>query len=261
MRFRARIFTQSWPSEAKKARLEAWQAELGAINPQEVDRRIRRALDGAKAWVLCGGPPCQAYSIVGRSRNRGIRPRDHRLYLYREYLRILAVHAPPLFVMENVKGLLSSQIHGVGIFRKMVNDLSNPAVVEGVGQPNRTARYHIFPFVSPQTVQDRDGFPNFEPRDFVIKCEDYGVPQTRHRVILLGVRADLSDNPVPSLGPIRRMVSCAQALKGLPRIRSGISRTADSPEEWKSALAQISGSGILYGLVPELERAMRSELN
>jgi DNA (cytosine-5)-methyltransferase 1 len=55
-------------------------------------------------------PTLPGFSVVGRSRSRGIADDDHRVYLYRQYLRILSVHEPPLFIMENVKGLLSSQV-------------------------------------------------------------------------------------------------------------------------------------------------------
>jgi len=101
---------RSFPAEARLADKEAWRAELGsaALPPELVRRRIRQALHGTKAWVLIGGPPCQAYSIAGRSRNRGIvgyaLELDKRHRLYEEYLRILADHWPPVFVMENVKG-------------------------------------------------------------------------------------------------------------------------------------------------------------
>lgn len=90
--------------QSNQARAEAWNAELGAIPDKQIDERIRSALKGADTWVLIGGPPCQAYSLVGRSRRGGIDPGDHRVHLYREYLRILAEHHPPFFVMENVTG-------------------------------------------------------------------------------------------------------------------------------------------------------------
>jgi DNA (cytosine-5)-methyltransferase 1 len=248
------------PDEAVAAREEAWKAELGKVSPNEVDRRIRCVLDGRKDWVLCGGPPCQAYSIVGRSRTRGIRPRDHRLFLYREYLRILAIHSPPVFIMENVKGLLSSEVRGNGIFRQMIADLRNPAEACNLPASADGARYHILSLVTRPSAYDLHGFPVFEPRDFVIKCENYGIPQRRHRVILLGVREDVVSGPVPLLKPAKRPVTVIQALSGLPRLRSGLTGTQDGPAEWIEALKKIGSRGALYGLAPELKREMRAYL-
>ena len=250
----------TWPAQADAARNEAWKAELGAVPSAVVDRKICRALDGRQDWVLCGGPPCQAYSVVGRSRNGGIRPRDHRLFLYLEYLRILAVHNPPIFIMENVKGLLSSEVRGNGIFDQMIQDLKNPAEAAGLVRAARGSKYHILSLVNAPSGYDLDGFPTFDPRDFVIRCEEYGVPQTRHRVILLGIREDLTGSPVPLLKPLGRNISAAQVLKGLPRLRSGLTRTPDGREEWKAALKKILSAGMLCGLDPELGRAMRSVL-
>ncbi len=76
---------------------------------QEIDRRILYALSGKKEFLLIGGPPCQAYSLVGRARTQGISNNDHRVHLHEEYLRIIAKHLPAVFVMENVKGLLSER--------------------------------------------------------------------------------------------------------------------------------------------------------
>ena len=68
--------------------------------------------------ILIGGPPCQAYSLAGRSRNKGkedyILENDHRHYLYKEYVNILERLEPAAFVMENVKGMLSSKVDGGG---------------------------------------------------------------------------------------------------------------------------------------------------
>jgi DNA (cytosine-5)-methyltransferase 1 len=95
---------------------------------RDVTERIRTALGSAHDWVLIGGPPCQAYSVVGRSRNKGVegyRPDDdERQYLYTEYLQIIAEHWPALFVMENVKGLLSATLSNRPMFDRIHEDLA-----------------------------------------------------------------------------------------------------------------------------------------
>src|SRR5262249_29908107 len=82
-------------TEAEKACGEAWHAELGKEQDDDVHQHVREAVDGHINWVLIGGPPCQAYSIVGRSRVIGREglakyEADPRHELYRHYLRILA---------------------------------------------------------------------------------------------------------------------------------------------------------------------------
>jgi DNA (cytosine-5)-methyltransferase 1 len=225
---------KSFPASAENARNRAWKAELGVVEPAIVDRRIRRALGAADDWVLCGGPPCQAFSVVGRSRNGGIADNDHRVYLYRQYLRILSVHEPPVFVMENVKGLISSKLNGNDIFGQMLEDLRHPARVIRNAQREGT-KYSLHSLVQKAS-------PNGElhnAADFVLKCEDYGVPQTRHRVIILGVREDLVKGRVPVLQAHGKTIAACRVLGGLPRLRSGLSRSEDGAQEWQAALFDI----------------------
>ena len=210
--------------KATRARNEARLAELGVEAPAEVDRWIESALGGADDWVLIGGPPCQAYSLVGRSRNQGkddySAKDDHRHFLYREYLRIIHRHEPTVFVMENVKGILSAKVDGEAIFPQILEDLGTP--------PNsRSHGYRIHSFVTPGTSGLYGTEP--EPKDFVIRSEQYGVPQARHRVILLGIRDDLDVQPefLEERGP----VSLRSVIGDLPRLRSGLS-SGDSREAW-----------------------------
>src|SRR5665647_3304169 len=66
----------------------------------EIDKKISERLEKTENWLLIGGPPCQAYSLVGRSRNQGMLDSDHRVHLYIEYLRIIAKHLSLIHISE-----------------------------------------------------------------------------------------------------------------------------------------------------------------
>lgn len=218
---REELFTK-FPEQKAKVKEEAWQCTLGGEHfpPELVDKRIKKALGKNKDWLLIGGPPCQAYSLVGRSRNRGLSEEDHRVFLYREYLRIIAVHHPAVFVMENVKGLLSAKLDGDRIFEWIKKDLKNPGnLFPGKNAP----RYRIYSFVKPPDDFDGDDPVYLKDEDYLIRTEKYGVPQNRHRVILLGIREDLgriSYNPLVSSDQVKLI----DVIDDLPKLRSGIGR-------------------------------------
>ena len=228
--FRERLF-QEYPEEAQKAKEEAWSAELGGtLFPSEkVDRRIEKALNGETDWVLIGGPPCQAYSVVGRSRRQwkdNVDKGDKRVHLYKEYLRIIAGHHPSVFVMENVKGLLSSKVDGKNMFDLIKADLSNPsAVFPELESPG----YRIYSLVQKPSDYE-NGNPVYKTNmDYLIKSEKYGVPQKRHRVILMGVRADV-DYDIEYLNLHKNQVNIEDVIGDLPKIRGGINRSFDFSE-------------------------------
>lgn len=255
------------PSEWEQADDEAWCAELGAAPARVVRDRVTRALGAYAAggeFVLVGGPPCQAYSLVGRSRMRPVRgaddfDADHRHLLYREYLRILADHAPMAFVLENVKGLLSSRHRGEQIFNRIFKDLQRPGVALGDSRRNtRAVEYELFSLGHP--AQPRLVAGDLDPADFVLRSEELGLPQARHRVIVLGVRRDLAErarSALCSLAPGARVATVEEAIGDLPPLRSGLSRTPDSDGEWlrqvRSAARQLRGDR-------GLPRAIRAEL-
>lgn len=258
------ILKDRWPRQWQTAEEESWHATIGeedgGISPTEVDRRIKRALRGAREWVLVGGPPCQAYSIVGRSRTGGIRPDDPRVYLYREYYRILAVHAPPIFVMENVKGLLSARLNQERIFDQILRDLKDPAdsyaKLKGRAKVIAHHGYRIFSLTSGGQMDILGSDSSL--RDYVVKCEDYGIPQKRHRVILLGVRSDI--NVVPNV--LKRsggVVSLSLAIKDLPRIRGGLSERSDADLAWKTSIARTLNNGF-SGLSGDVRRKIQSHI-
>ena len=211
-----------------RADREVHNVELGPPKREHAEEMIRSALRSADRadgpWVLIGGPPCQAYSLVGRSRRRNDASfeGDIKHFLYREYLHIIEKHQPPVFVMENVKGLLSHTHSGERLFTKILEDLSQA----GPG-------YDIRSFV----VNDdsNDLLPiGLAPSDYVIRAEEFGVPQRRHRVILLGVRSDHASARSKTLTP-REGPTVRQVIGHLPAIRSLISpRRSDDAASWRS---------------------------
>lgn len=218
---------------AEEAAKEARCAELGVTPHDTIDAWIKEALGDNTDWVLIGGPPCQAYSLAGRSRLRGKDPEafesDKRHFLYTEYLRIIQEFEPSVFVMENVKGMLNSKHGGSSIFERILADLS---------APKSDLSYQIRSLVV-------DG-NELAPNDYVIEADDYGIPQSRHRVILFGIRSDiaeatpeLSENPHSFLlkkNP--KKVSVNAALSGLPPLRSRVSKEPDSHEAWIGVMKQ-----------------------
>lgn len=215
---------------------EAQQLTLGqAEDNLKLDQLIQAGGVGAdKTWVLIGGPPCQAYSLVGRARNRGkvdYKPEeDHRHFLYREYLRIIQKYRPAIFVMENVKGILSSSVNGERIFNTILQDLVDPD--KALGQPRSRAGYRIYSLSHPVSFDRATDPSTVDPKKFVVKAEDHGIPQARHRVILLGVREDIDTGKISPLAPASSLVTVQDALLGLPARRSHISRKEDCAEEW-----------------------------
>ena len=211
--------------EGLRARMEARLVELGSEEwpPERVDKLIKTALgEKPEEWILIGGPPCQAYSNAGRSRVGGIDPLDHRVYLYQEYLRIVDKHRPVAFVMENVQGLLSARVNGESVFERILEDLS----LDGA--------YTLHSFV--REAQ--------RPSDYLISAHEFGIPQTRKRVILLGLAKGMRHNG--EFLKKGKSVSVADALQGLPKIRSAVGRleslgerisVRDSLDTWLTCMA------------------------
>lgn len=115
--------------------------------------------------IVIGGPPCQAYSVAGR--NAGRMKGDYRNYLFEHYISVINRYQPKLFVFENVPGMLSAMPDGTPITDLIRRDLSETG-------------YEIINNI----------------KDFaLIDMSQYGIPQTRKRVILIGVRKDAFENP------------------------------------------------------------------
>lgn len=222
-----------YADERRAADQEAHRLELGDPEADELIDEILSPIPRRQS-ILIGGPPCQAYSLVGRARNKGIAgyvaEKDGRHYLYREYIRILRQLEPAAFVMENVKGILSSRIDGASVFLNVANDL-------------RDSGYHLFPLGLGTDEQNTlEIMPSADPRRFIVRSEVFGIPQARHRVIIVGIHESLIRDGDSQARSLRLMpkpeVTVEQVIGSMPRLRSGLSRTTDDAESWREHLEE-----------------------
>ena len=255
----------AWPVEAERAKNSTLRIQLGQKSEEFIDRKISDVIgDFNKKWLLIGGPPCQAYSVIGRSRMGGIDKDDPRLYLYKQFYRLLARFSPPIFIMENVSGILSAKSEGLHLFEQLMKSLSDPTKTlkesEGIKYPsNISSKYRIFSTVKNPTSYLTDGTPNYLDKEFVVKSELYGIPQTRHRIILMGVREDINIEPL-ILKKVNT-IKAGQVLKGLPRLRSGLSKKEDSWINWLSEIKKINSNGVLEDADPQLRQNVRIQIS
>lgn len=220
------IDAAAWDHATSEARCLELGTEPAVEAIDSVIARLRKHFDDT---ILIGGPPCQAYSLVGRARSKGkigyVPEEDARHYLFREYIRVLDRLRPAAFVMENVKGMLSSTIESRMVFEMLMEDLTSL----GTGHAHH---YEL------RAIRLSEGIATLlepkQPSDFIVRAEDFGVPQRRHRVIIVGIRSDLANRMMTASIPvasIRRTVG--ETIGNMPSIRSGISRNVDTATAWK----------------------------
>lgn len=185
------------------------------ITASDIIEKIEEAVRGRNVDIIIGGPPCQAYSTAGRVRDAKGMATDPRNYLFESYVKILEHYSPKFFVFENVTGLLSAKVDGSPIF---------PKIIQALG--------HNYDVIS-------------DPAILVHNTADYGVPQIRKRVIIMGVRKDINKisvedlynevikthwNPDASeeerLGK-KKFVDVKQAIGDLPSVEPGCDASTD----------------------------------
>ncbi|MBK7889207.1 MAG: DNA cytosine methyltransferase [Bacteroidetes bacterium] len=126
--------------------------EITEKSIENIFAKIDLQLDLKKVDVIIGGPPCQAYSLVGRSRDPNRMEGDKRNFLFRYYAEFLIRYKPKYFVFENVLGILTAGN------KKYLNEMMQ--LFESIG-------YSV-------------------AKPTVLNAEEYGVLQKRRRVIIIG---------------------------------------------------------------------------
>jgi DNA (cytosine-5)-methyltransferase 1 len=160
---------------------------LSDENNKEIFKRIDQRLEGSVDLII-GGPPCQAYSLVGRARSSNGMKGDPRNHLYLQYVKYLKKYKPKVFVFENVMGLLSAD--GGSYFEKMKEEFDRVDV-----------GYSIKPLLC--------------------NASNFGVLQNRKRIVLIGHRKDL-EITVPDIKPlVDKQFQVESIFQDLPKLKAG----------------------------------------
>lgn len=223
-------------------------AEIGESTLPGIFHQIDDLLWDGKLDLIIGGPPCQAYSIVGRSRDRNRMKGDRRNYLYMYYVEFLKRYKPTYFLFENVTGLLSAKDEDGKLYFESMRDLFREA--------------------------------GYETEFMALSAEDYGVLQSRKRIVLVGkqgkatgfypepnkwnpgarveeVFSDLPDINAGQgdIGPCR-----TKAYSGAWLNETGI-RNDDLPVTWHQARPNTEQDLEIYRIVVDLWNDKKARLN
>lgn len=160
-------------------------AEINQETINYIFGQIDTNRNGKDVDIIIGGPPCQAYSVIGRSRDPKKMLEDKRNYLYKEYIKFLVKYSPKLFVFENVLGLLSAK---------------NGLIFENIKEEFKSAGYNI--------------------EYKVLNAKEFGVLEDRKRIILIGWREDINFK-YPEFKAIGNKYTIRDLFGDLPVIKSG----------------------------------------
>lgn len=167
--------------------------EINKRNIKEIFKKIDAVRDSNKPDIIIGGPPCQAYSIAGRSRDKNNMIGDKRNYLYNYYADFLKKYEPKLFIFENVLGLLSAKDkNGNKYLKSMINKFQN--------------------------ILTGDNSYKVEFR--VLNSHNLGIPQSRKRILIIG-RKGGGTNFYPDLDEKECSVKINELFKDLPKLNAG----------------------------------------
>jgi len=178
-----------------------------------IHKKITEQLKGRTVDLIIGGPPCQAYSLVGRARSADGMKGDPRNYLYVQYAKYLEKYQPKMFVFENVLGLKSA---GAGVYLQNMERLF-----------------------------DRKGY---KMKLFTVEANNFGVLQNRKRIIIIGWKKELNPS-LPDLENIRQKKehTVNELLADLPFIPAGGGKDKYSKYRGKST-GYINDAGIRNGI-------------
>lgn len=214
------------------------------ITGDDVIDRLDRVVGGETVDIIIGGPPCQAYSSLGRAKDENAMQNDPRNYLFESYVKVLNHYQPKFFVFENVTGILTATINGQHIINRIIDALGE--------------NYNV----------------TFNPEINVLNSANYGVPQVRKRVIIIGTHKSKANGIMPEevysgivkthYDPemsekerkgLKKYVTVRDAIEELPSLRPGEGqREIEFSYSRKNEFLQRIGSDDLHVLRDHVAR-------
>lgn len=211
------LFANEYDRHAAAA-FHANYPDINMINRKIQDlteAEINELIGDEEVDIIIGGPPCQSFSTVGRRRF------DDKARLYTEYIRMLRIIQPRMFLFENVKGMLSMR-EQVPAF-----DENGAPVLDENGEQQTVPGDLIMDIIRENFADLGEGLGYQLVGDEVLDAVNYGVPQHRERVFLVGVRNDILEHvewhyPEPTHGGEGLpYITINEAISDLPEISEG----------------------------------------
>lgn len=208
-----------------------YQKDIRKINKKE----LMKILKNREVDILVGGIPCQSFSMAGkRIRKNADTKNDERHFLFKEFLRLTKIINPKIILIENVKGILSSHSGKI-----------KEEIISGLEKLNYSVDYKV------------------------LNALDYGVPQSRERVMFLGNRINKENLfPIKTHSP-KDYITVGEVLKNIPDLNhnprklSGITlervKLIKQGDNWKSLPKKLQTKSIHSGAYGRLSEKKPSK--
>lgn len=203
------IIYKKYPELKEKVEYEVLNCTFGNPNEDknatgidEIIKRIKSSMKYNKVrkiGLIIGGPPCQAYSLVGRGVMKEKVEDDKRNYLFRYYKQIVKEFSPKMFVFENVPGIITAK---------------NGQILKAINEEFNEIGYTLLSGIHKNM------------RDNIVECDSLNIPQNRKRVILFGFKKELNLQ-YPNFYKYKldiNDITTKAAISDLPKRKSGVGK-------------------------------------
>ena len=217
-----------WACETFKKRFKKSKVINEDITTDKFKKILKKEIKNTEIEGVVAGLPCQSFSSVGRAQDKFSMTKDKRNYFYKDFFECLNIIKPNFFVFENVRGILSAKPNGIRIFDNILELSKKLGYV---------------------TLDDT--------KKMVFDTSEYGVPQTRKRVFVIGVKKKYSKflpkiyEELISIQKDKNKYTVKDAISDLPKLKpcEGIEKTKLIKKNKNKYLKKIANSKFLFNHV------------